>query len=273
VLVGRTFEDLRRYPKVVGGVNRRSTERATQFYRAVLDAEILEMPDSETAEFVKLAETTYRDVNIGLANELARFADLHGVDATLAFKAANTQPYAHLHSAGVGVGGHCIPIYPRFLLAQDGDDSLGIVRRARQTNDGMALYAVQVIAEYLGDLKNKSVLILGLAYRPGQKESSFSSALLLVDALRARGARPLLHDPLFTDAEIARVGAEPASLQAPPAVDAIVLQTGHPEYLELDWTRFRGCRVVVDGRNVLDPEAISRAGIIYRGIGRGGYRD
>src|SRR5262249_26041226 len=154
-----------------------STEHATQFYRAVLDAETMVMPNTETAEFVKLAETTYRDVNIGLANELARFAQARGIDAVTAFRAANTQPYSHLHQPGVGVGGHCIPVYPRFLLAHASEGELGLARRAREINDSMAGYAVELIERRLGDLADKSVLILGLAYRGGQKEASFSSAL------------------------------------------------------------------------------------------------
>ncbi|MBV8715711.1 MAG: nucleotide sugar dehydrogenase [Chloroflexi bacterium] len=269
VLVGRTFHDLRTYPKVVGGITPESTDAATRFYRTVLDAEILVMPDSETAEFVKLAETTYRDVNIALANELARFADSRGVDASAAFRAANTQPYSHLHQAGVGVGGHCIPVYPRFLLAHDKHAELGLVRRARQINDGMAKYVVDAIEEHLGTLHDKRVLVLGLAYRPGQKEASFSSALLLLDVLRTRGARTFLHDPLFSETEIAGYGVEPAFLESPPPVHAVIVQTGHPEYLDLDWSRFQGLCVVVDGRNVLDAAAVKHAGAAYMGIGTG----
>jgi nucleotide sugar dehydrogenase len=100
VYVGRTFDDLRKYPKIVGGVSPESTGAAADFYSAVLDAEVQCMPDAETAEFVKLAETTYRDVNIGLANDLARFAQSRGVDAIQAFRAANTQPFSNLHTPG-----------------------------------------------------------------------------------------------------------------------------------------------------------------------------
>ena len=123
---GSIFRDLRIYPKVVGGIDEKSTDAAVAFYRSVLDAEIISMASTDEAEFVKLIETTYRDVNIALANEYARFADAHGLDVAAAIRAANTQPYSHIHSPGVGVGGHCIPVYPYFLLA--GVEKSGAVR-------------------------------------------------------------------------------------------------------------------------------------------------
>jgi nucleotide sugar dehydrogenase len=269
VYVGRTFEDLQKYPKVVGGITPEATDAAVSFYRSVLDAEIRSVVDAETAEFVKLAETTYRDVNIGLANDLARFAQSRGIDAIAAFESANTQPFSHLHTPGIGVGGHCIPVYPRFLLAQAGADELGIVRTARAVNDDMAEFAVRQIEAELGDLRGRRVLILGLAYRGGVKEASCSSALLVIPALRARGAVPLLHDPLFSDDELRATGAEPAHFERGIDIDAAILQADHREYLSLDWTLLRGCRIVVDGRNVLNREAIESPDRRFVAIGRG----
>lgn len=269
VFVGRTFEDLARYPKVVGGTTPEATEAAARFYSAVLVADIMRMPDAETAEFVKLAETTYRDVNIGLANDLARFAQARGIDAVAAFRAANTQPFSHLHTPGIGVGGHCIPVYPQFLLAQAAPGELEIVRRARSLNDDQARYALDLLAKELGELAGKRVLILGLAYRGGVKEASCSSAVLVAAALRERGAQPLLHDPLFSHEELGATGAEPVDLNGRVPVDAVVLQTDHPEYLDLDWSLFDGCQVVLDGRNVLDRSVVEAAGLRYVAIGRG----
>ena len=268
VLVGRTFDDLQKYPKIVGGTTAEATQRAACFYAAALGATSIEMPNAESAEFVKLAETTYRDVNIGLANELARFAQARGIDAAEAFQAANTQPFSKLHTPGVGVGGHCIPVYPQFLLGQAKPDELAIVRRAREVNDSMAEYAVELLVDRLGDLRCKRILILGLAYRGGVKEASNSSALLLIEALHARGARALINDPLFSVDELHRTGAEPIELDDATDVDAIVLQTDHPEYLALEWTRFRAGGVLLDGRNVLDRRTVEHAGLDYLGVGR-----
>src|SRR5438270_321310 len=116
IYAGRIFEDLRKYPKIVGGIDARSTDRALQFYRSVLDAEVWPVDNAETAEFTKLAETTYRDVNIALANQFALYASSRDVNVSQAFKAANSQPFSHIHRPSLGVGGHCIPVYPHFLL-------------------------------------------------------------------------------------------------------------------------------------------------------------
>src|SRR5262249_1946641 len=158
------------------------------------------------------------------------------------------QPFSNLHMPGIGVGGHCIPVYPRFLLAQARRDELDVVRQARLSNDSMATYAVDLLADTIGNLANRRVLILGLAHRGGAKEASFSSAILAVSGLREYGATPLLHDPLFSDAELAATGAAPVRLDAPLDVDAVILQTDHAEYRAIDWSLFRGCRAVVDGR-------------------------
>jgi nucleotide sugar dehydrogenase len=267
VLVGRIFADLERYPKVVGGTTPEATRLAAMFYRTVLNAPVIEMQDAETAEFVKLAETTYRDVNIGLANDLARFAQARGIDAVSAFRAANTQPFARLHEPGLGVGGHCIPVYPQFLLHQATDTELAIVRAARRANNEMAGYAVQLLAERLGSLSDRRVLILGLAYRGGVKEASYSSARLIIADLLERRAVPLLNDPLFSEQELAETGAQPVKLHERVEVDAVMLQANHAEYRDLDWSQFLGCQVVVDGRNALDRRMVEAAGLDYIGIG------
>ena len=116
---GRIFEDLRKYPKIVGGIDAESTQRAVDFYRSVLDAEVWAVENTETAEFAKLAETTYRDVNIALANQLALYAASRDVNVSEAFKAANSQPYSNIHRPSLGVGGHCIPVDPWFLTEVD----------------------------------------------------------------------------------------------------------------------------------------------------------
>src|SRR5207249_2603658 len=114
--------------------------------------------NAETAEFAKLADTTYRDVNIALANELALFGRGRGVDVAQAFAAANTQPYSHLHSPSIGVGGHCIPVYPYFLLSQGVESELALVRRAREINDGMAARYLEWLRSELNGLAGRRVL-------------------------------------------------------------------------------------------------------------------
>src|SRR5450830_1248634 len=147
---GAVFADLATYPKLVGGIGPESTHRAAAFYDSVLDAEVVAMSSSEAAEFSKLADTTYRDVNIALANEFARAADLHVIDVQEVIAAANSQPYSHIHQPGIGVGGHCIPVYPHLLLSRA--PGLSVVETARRVNDGQVDRALATIDAQLDGL-------------------------------------------------------------------------------------------------------------------------
>ena len=268
VLVGRIFLDLARYPKIVGGTSEESTRRALAFYRSVLDegTEVLALASAEAAEMTKLAETTYRDVNIAYANELARFADRHGIDVTEVIGAANSQPYSHIHQPGVGVGGHCIPVYPHFLF--NDDPELRIAPLAREINDSMGAFAVDTVEDRIGSLDAQPVLILGVAYRGDVREDAFSSAFRLRDELHAAGARVYGHDPYFDDDHLTRLGFEPYDLDAPASVRVAILQAAHAAYAELDPSRLPGLELFVDGRNALDRSPFEAAGVRYVGIGR-----
>jgi nucleotide sugar dehydrogenase len=265
VSVGRVLADLKAYPKVVGGIDEESTQAAAQFYLEALDAEVLTVSGAEAAEFVKLAETVYRDVNIALANELAQQADRWGIDVDEVIAAANSQPFSNIHRPGVGVGGHCIPVYPYFL-GETAHSRLASV--SREVNDAMARYGVERLAAALGTLEGKTVLILGVAYRANVKEAANSSAFALARELASRGAEVVAHDPLFGAQEIKALGLRPADPFPPPHVDALVVQAAHEEYRKLDLGAFAGCAVLLDGRNALSPREVEAAGIHYVGIGR-----
>ncbi|MDP9018467.1 MAG: nucleotide sugar dehydrogenase, partial [Candidatus Eremiobacteraeota bacterium] len=200
VLVSRIFTDLEKYPKIVGGTDPESGRRAAAFYKEHLNAPVWEMKDAETAEFVKLAETCFRTTNIGLANELAKSADAKGIDIYEVIRGANSQPYSNILEPGIGVGGHCLPVYP-FLLEESGLD-VPLIERGRAINASMGQYGVDRLEKALGSVKGKTVLILGVAFRPGVQESAFSPAFDVRDALVQRGATVLAVDPLFTDAEL-----------------------------------------------------------------------
>jgi len=261
---GAVLRNLASYPKLVGGLSAASTARAAAFYDAVLDAEIVAMSSAEAAEFSKLADTTYRDVNIALANEFAAYADRIGVDVREVIAAANSQPYSHIHQPGLGVGGHCIPVYPHFLLSRAPE--LTLVARSREVNDGQVGIALEAIGKALGGLDGAPVLVLGLTYREGVKELAYSRAIALIEALRAAGAWVLAHDPLLTDDEIRALGAEPYGWGSHAEIRAIVAQTADPRWRDLDPAWFAGLRIVVDGRNNLSQVALP-PGVAYRGIG------
>ncbi len=265
LLSGHVFQNLATYPKLVGGIGPASTARAAAFYASVLDAEVVAMSNAEAAEFAKLAETTYRDVNIALANEFANYAERAGVDILEVIEAANSQPYSHIHQPGIGVGGHCIPVYPHFLLSRAPE--LTLVDASRKANDGQVDRAIATLERSLGSLEGVDVLVLGLTYRHGVKELAYSRAIPLIDQLRARGARVSAFDPLLDDDEITHVGAEPWAWGSPlPEVRAIVTQTADPLFSTLDPSWFRALEVVLDGRNSLREMALP-ATVAYHGIG------
>jgi nucleotide sugar dehydrogenase len=268
VLVGRVFLDLQRYPKIVGGTSDESTDRAVAFYRDVLDegTDVWRVTNAETAEMTKLAETTYRDVNIAYANELAQYAARNGIDVTEVIGAANSQPYSHIHQPGVGVGGHCIPVYPHFLF--NGDPELRMPPLAREINESMGAFTIDRIEDRLGSLDGQPVVVLGVAYRGDVKEDAFSSAFRLRDELIAAGARVYAHDPYFDADHLRRLGFEPYDLGSPEEVRVAILQAAHAEYAELEPSRLPGIELFVDGRNAIEPSRWTDAGVAYAGIGR-----
>jgi len=271
VLTGRVFADLRKYPKLVGGVNESSTKAGVDFYNAVLDFDdrpdltekngVWDLLTCEASEMAKLAETTYRDVNIALANQFAIFAEGANIDIAKVIAASNSQPYSHIHQPGIAVGGHCIPIYPRFYLWNDPQAT--VVRAAREANAAMPEHAVSILADALGSLSNKTVSVLGISYRGGVKESAFSGVFPTVNTLKKAGATVLVHDPMYTDEEISALGFTPYKMGM--AVDGVILQADHAEYKKLTSADFPGVKALVDGRRSLSPENFN--GVAFRVIG------
>ena len=261
VLTGRVFADLRRYPKLVGGIDAASEDRGVDFYSQVLDFDQREdltrpngvwaMGSAEAAEMAKLAETTYRDVNIGLANQFALFAEQNEINIGAVIEACNSQPYSHIHSPGIAVGGHCIPVYPRLYLWND--PAATIVQAARDANADMPEKMVTRLEQELGSLQGLTVAVLGAAYRGGVKETAFSGIFPTVQALTTRGAYPKVHDPLYTDSELSSLGLDP--LQSDDQVDAVILQADHPEYQAMTAQEFPRARAMLDGRAYLSPES------------------
>ena len=273
VLTGRVFADLRKYPKLIGAVSPGGAERARDFYEAVLQFDerpdlergngVWDLGSAEAAEMAKLAETTYRDVNIGLANQFARFAGNNGIDVFQVIEASNSQPYSHIHRPGIAVGGHCIPIYPRLYLWTDPDAT--IVETARLANEAMPAYAVELGEKALGSLVGRKAVVLGASYRGGVKESAKSGVFPVVAALREKGAEVSVHDPMFADEELARLGFTAHHMGEP--ADLVIVHTDHAEYRSLAAADLPGVQVVVDGRRMLDPARFSDITLITLGKG------
>lgn len=274
VLTGRIFADLRKYPKLVGGLSDEGAKRGVAFYEDVLEFDeradlqrsngVWDLGSAEAAEMAKLAETTYRDVNIGLANQFARFAAEHDIDVHEVIEASNSQPFSHIHRPGIAVGGHCIPVYPRLYLWNDPEAT--VVRAAREANTAMPAYAVSLAkAAAGGDLAGTRTVVLGAAYRGGVKETAFSGVFSVVDALKAEGSEVFVHDPMYSNDELRALKLVPYDPGA--AVDVAILQADHQQYLELSEDDFPGLRVIVDGRNFLHQSRFETTRFIALGKG------
>lgn len=265
------LDRLTKNPKVVGGITPEAEQRAAQFYDKYLGAEVITMGSLEAAELVKLAGMIYRDVNIALANELARYAETAGLDLGRVIAAANTNGEAAILLPGIGVGGHCTPVYPYFLTddAEKRGSPVTLASSARRINDSQPAYLLDRLERLWKPLRGVSALVLGLGFRPGVKEDSYSPAYPLGEELSRRGARVSLHDPLYSAEEISSRGFVPGSLEAVEGPELLILNTAHSGYGKLDFKALavKGLKAVMDGRNLWDPETVREAGIFYYGVG------
>ncbi len=278
---GRALQDLQSYSKVVGAADKKSLEAACAALSVIVKGELIRVKDIKSAELSKLFETIYRDVNIGLANEFALLCEEIGVDYLETMRAANTQPYSHLHSTGVGVGGHCLPVYPYLLTSETYalDTKLRMVLDARKINDLMPRHVAKLASDGLRvcgkSLKRARVAVLGISYRPNVKETRFSPSLDLISILKKRGARVISFDPLFNASEMESMGltSEPALRRAIEKADCVILTVAHNEFKDMDTielaARMSKQGLIIDCTGTVDPVSVEKSGLVYRGIGRG----
>lgn len=276
---GRAIRDITgAYMKIVGGIDKESTDAAGAIYSVINKKGVITVSDTSTAEVVKLFEGVYRDVNIALSNELALLCREIGVSFAEVLPAVN-EPFdeerqryhVNLLRPGAGVGGHCIPVYPYFITNTSKSDT-SLIKLARKINESMPYHMVDLIIEGLGDagrsIKGSSILILGLAFRGGVKETRNSPAIPIIQRLKKLHANVFLYDPLFSKEEIESVGAEYS--HSFDNMDCLVIVTDHKEFREYDWKKIGNkmrSKVIVDGRQALEPAEVRRLGFVHRGIG------
>jgi len=278
---GRALQDLQTYNKVVGAIDVRSLEAACASLSVIVKGELIRVRDIKTAELSKLFETIYRDTNIALANEFALLCEEVGVDYIETMKAANSQPYSHLHSTGAGVGGHCLPVYP-YLLQSEAyalDAKLRLVLDGRKINDLMPRHVAKLAADGIRvcgrSIKRAKVVVMGVSYRPNVKETRFSPSLDLIGILKKRGARVVAFDPLFNASDMESLGlaSEPTLRKAVEKADCVILTVAHDDFKKMDTIELAAHMskkgLIVDCTGLLDPTSVEKSGLVYRGVGRG----
>lgn len=254
-------------PKVVGGVSDDSTAAATLLYSQIVD-HVHSVSSARVAEACKLWENTFRAINIGMANEMAKLCNTLGIDTWEVVRAAATKPFGFMpFYPGPGIGGHCIPLDPHYLswkARQHGFDSQ-FISLAEQVNSGMPEYVVKLTANALNDNKKavngSKILILGVAYKKDIDDMRESPALSIIDLLRSRGADVIYHDPFVSEVTFDHAytigDGEPLynnelSDDLITNADAVVICTEHSE---IDYKRV--CELsslIVDTRNALSNE-------------------
>jgi len=276
VLPGDIIAELQANTRVVGGIDDSSVESAVDLYESFVDGEIRETRDPTVAEFVKLVQNTSRDVNIALANEIARLAYDYGIDSREAIELANDHPRVDILRPGPGVGGHCLPIDPWFLGADS--DELDLISTARNVNDGMVEFVIELLEAELTAFDDAKVAVLGVAYKGNVSDTRMSPGLRLARTLTSQERTPLaadggsgvcreiaLQDPHVTDPTLDLTDLESATEDA----DAIVLATDHDEYEQLDPGQLRermANTVVIDTKAILDSDEWRSAGFTLRRV-------
>jgi len=286
ILIGRAVQDIEeRYPKVVAGVGPRSTKVVKDLYSLVARKGVLTMSNPTAAELEKLLEGVYRDVNIALVNELAPLISKLGLDFWEIIEIANSQPYCHLHKPGPGVGGACIPIYPKYVLyiAKRLGVKLPLIELARTVNENMpaevAKLALELLEELGKDPSNSKVTILGLAFRGDINDSRLSPTYGIISSLKEEVRELVVHDPFIGhDPELERLGVKLINdlRLALKGSDLVIVVTDHSNYKgmkvsEIKELSGRDAVGVIDTRGVLSGWEAKLKGVRYVGIGRPWY--
>lgn len=259
VAPGRTLSEMRRNPRVVGGLTAEAGAQAATLYARICKGPI-RVTDATTAEFVKLIENTYRDVNIALANELALLAGELEIDIWTSLELANGHPRVQLHRPGAGVGGHCIGVAPVFLQAVS-PSVLELISAARRRNRAMPLVVARQVLELCAEASRPRVALLGLAYKPDVADDRDSPTHLVADYLVAGGAEVRIHDPLLLPERDLRDVLRDAH--------CMVVVVGHAAYRDLrpgDCVGLLAVPRVLDIAHVLERTQWERAGFRYYGL-------
>lgn len=273
VMPGSLLHNIQNCHRVVGGMSPETAQVAVELYRNIVKAD-LDPVDCLTAELVKTMENAYRDVQIAFANEMALLCQSMGADVWQVRELVNKSPHRDMHLPGAGVGGQCLPKDSWLLIANAGADfEARLIPAARAVNDGMPLHMATLIEDALSErgrsLAGARIVILGVAYLENSDEIRNSPALPLINTLKARGADVVVHDPYVQSLD----GMElvPELGDALRGRDCAAIVTKHQTYFELDLRQMKELMrtpVIVDGRNVLDPEVCEKFDFVYRGIGQ-----
>ncbi|MGN1350851.1 MAG: nucleotide sugar dehydrogenase [Anaerovoracaceae bacterium] len=265
ILPGKAIEELRTNSRIVGGINEKSALAVKEIYESFVEGEIF-VTDSTTAEMCKLMENTFRDVNIALANELAKMSEEVGVNCWDVIRMSNQHPRVNFLSPGPGVGGHCIPLDPWFLVEKCENSKL--IRQSRLNNDSMPAYVLSKIESIMGGLKGKTVALYGVTYKPDIDDIRESPIMQLKGLLEDAGVTVRICDPHAAR----KLETSYDMYEACEGADLAVLGVNHSEFGTMDFEKMAAAlpgKTVFDTRNFWNREAAEKAGLKYILLGDG----
>ena len=261
-------------PRVVGAFGSEGARKAKEFYESILDAEVHVLCSLKATEATKIYENAFRDVNIAFVNEMAKSCDVLDIDLIEVLRGASTKPFGFMpFYPGCGVGGHCIPVDPYYLIhsAKENGFNPEFLSLSRDINNKMPEYTIERLMDAFTEIgKNVSesvIAVLGVAYKGGVDDLRESPALKIIPRLEETGASLRIFDPYVPGKST--TGSIDSAVDGS---DCVLVLTDHPEFKNLDPAAFKnkGVSIVIDGRNIFDKESVKSSGLIYRGIGRGG---
>jgi UDP-N-acetyl-D-mannosaminuronic acid dehydrogenase len=264
VLPGKILKEIVQNNRIIGGLNPQSAERAKELYGKFVEGEII-LTDATAAEMAKLAENTYRDVNIALANELSRICAKLNINVWEVIEMANKHPRVNFHKPGPGVGGHCIAIDPWFIVEKAPEEAK-LICMARQVNDAQPEYVFQVIQEMIAGIQSPKVAVLGVAYKGDVNDTRESPALKVIDLLRENGYQVAVHDPHVHASELELVSLEEALQDA----DCAVILTDHSKFGNLKPQELGSMmrkQQLLDARHAINLEKWRLAGFQAKSLG------
>ena len=277
---GRALQDIEEnYPAIVSGYGKNSLDFADSLLQIISQKGTIRMSSMANAEAEKLFEGVYRDINIALANELAEYCEKIGVNYWESRKASNSQPFCHLHYPGTGVGGLCIPVYPKFVIESSnkiGND-VKLIEFARKTNDSMPKKcvddAIQLMKKNKRKLVGSKIAILGLGFRGDVEDTRLSPTYAVVKEFLKNKCKVSVHDPyVLKDKHLPTSVTLSSKLdKVIDGADLIFISTDHKIYSKLDTKSLANAKktlLIYDGRNILNSEKIKNASIMTIGLNR-----
>jgi UDP-N-acetyl-D-mannosaminuronic acid dehydrogenase len=257
VLPGAILKEMITNDRVVGGINPESARRARDVYKQFVEGEVFQT-DCTTAEMVKLAENTYRDVNIALANELGRICERVGADVWEVVRLSNRHPRVHLHNAGPGVGGHCIAVDPWFLVQVCPDES-PLIRTAREVNDAQPAHVVQRLEQILAQHGKGAVAFFGVTYKANVDDVRESPSLPIIRHFVDAGKECVIHDPHVSHYPYPLAGSLEEALAA---ARYLVFLVRHQEFIEIPPDSLRD-KIIFDTQNLVDRDRLPESALLY----------